>query len=146
MGYAFGHVHKSDVGVVLPQHLAELERKGYPYDMVELRWSVGGDNGPPDADLPDVVKNWNAKYASPKLVIATVSRVVPRVRKTLRRQDSGRQRRFHALLGGRGRLVGPRNGLEPHGRRAAGTGRSPLGHARPETISRGGSFPTPGAT
>jgi hypothetical protein len=74
-GYAFGHVHQSDVGKVLPQHLVELERKGYPYDMVELRWCVGGDNGPPDAGLSDMVKNWNAKYAWPKLVITTTSRL-----------------------------------------------------------------------
>ena len=55
----------------LPEHLAELEKKGYPYDIVQLRWNVGGDNGPPDATLSDVVKNWNAKHAYPKLVIAT---------------------------------------------------------------------------
>ena len=31
-------------------------KMGYPYDIVQLRWNVGGDNGPPDATLPDVVK------------------------------------------------------------------------------------------
>jgi len=75
MGYAFGHVHKSDMEKVLLEHLALLEKEGYPYDMVELRWTVGGDNGPPDADLPDVVKHWNAKYESPRLVIATTSQL-----------------------------------------------------------------------
>ena len=75
MGYAFGHVHKSDVAKVLPEHLAELEKKGYPYDITYLRWNVGGDNGPPDQTLSDVVKNWNAKHASPKLIIATTSEV-----------------------------------------------------------------------
>lgn len=55
----------------LPARLAELEKKGYPYDIVQLRWNIGGDNGPPDASLSDVVKDWNAKHAYPKMVIAT---------------------------------------------------------------------------
>jgi alpha-mannosidase len=57
----------------LVSHLAQLEQQGYPYDMVQLRWTVGGDNGHPDADLPDMVKNWNAAHQNPKLVIATTS-------------------------------------------------------------------------
>jgi hypothetical protein len=57
----------------LPEHLAQLQRKGYPYDIVQLQWCVGSDNGPPDATLPEVVKNWNAKHVYPKLVIATTS-------------------------------------------------------------------------
>jgi hypothetical protein len=73
LGYAFGHVHRKDVEKVLPEHLAELERKGYPYDITYLRWNVGGDNGPPDETLSDMVKNWNAKHASPRLIIATAN-------------------------------------------------------------------------
>ena len=72
-GYAFGHVHRKDMETVIPEHLAELERKGYPYDIAYLRWTVGGDNGPPDETLSDVVKNWNAKHASPKMIIATTT-------------------------------------------------------------------------
>ena len=34
---------------VLAERLPQLEKMGYPYDMVYLRWNVGGDNGPPDA-------------------------------------------------------------------------------------------------
>jgi hypothetical protein len=75
MGYAFGHVHKSDVAKVLPEHLAALEKKGYPYDIAYLRWNVGGDNGPPDQTLSDVVKSWNERYASPKLIISTTTPV-----------------------------------------------------------------------
>jgi alpha-mannosidase len=41
--------------------------------MVQLRYSIGGDNGPPDPDLPEFVKKWNAEYVWPKLVIATTS-------------------------------------------------------------------------
>ena len=52
-------------------YLTELAGEGYPYDMVQVRYTVGGDNGPPDPDLPKFVKDWNARYAVPKLTIAT---------------------------------------------------------------------------
>ncbi|MFH1918645.1 MAG: glycosyl hydrolase-related protein [Planctomycetota bacterium] len=52
-------------------YLNELSDSGYPYDMVQLRYSIGGDNGPPDPNLPEFVKQWNAKYVHPKLVIST---------------------------------------------------------------------------
>jgi len=72
MGYAIGMTGYK-LEQQLPEHLAQLERKGYPYDIVQLQWCIGSDNGPPDASLPDLVKNWNAKHAYPKLVIATTS-------------------------------------------------------------------------
>ncbi len=49
-------------------HLAEI---GYPYEMVQLRYTIGGDNGPPDEYLSDFVKEWNVKYESPKIIIST---------------------------------------------------------------------------
>ncbi len=52
-------------------YLNELEARQYPYDLVQLRYSIGGDNGPPDPDLPEYVKDWNSRYASPRMVIAT---------------------------------------------------------------------------
>ena len=57
----------------LPARLAELEKTGYPYDLVQIRWTVGSDNGNVDNKLPDLVKNWNMEHASPRLVIATTS-------------------------------------------------------------------------
>jgi alpha-mannosidase len=50
-----------------------LERAGYPYDLVQLRYSIGGDNGPPDPNLSDFVRKWNDTYLSPHLVISTVT-------------------------------------------------------------------------
>jgi alpha-mannosidase len=50
-------------------YLHELEQAGYPYDRVMLRYSIGSDNGPPDATLPDAVAEWNRRHASPRLVI-----------------------------------------------------------------------------
>jgi len=52
-------------------YLDRLERADYPYDMVHLRYAIGGDNGPPDPDLANYVRQWNEKYAYPRLVIAT---------------------------------------------------------------------------
>ena len=72
MGYSLGHT-KFKFDQDLPERLAQLERANYPYDIVQLRWSIGGDNGPPDVSLPKVVKNWNAKHEYPKMVIATAS-------------------------------------------------------------------------
>jgi alpha-mannosidase len=55
------------------EYMGELEAKCYPYEMVQARYTVGGDNGPPDPELADRVRAWNDKYSSPKLVIATAS-------------------------------------------------------------------------
>ena len=57
---------------LLPDHLENLEKANYPYDMVHLRYDIGSDNGPPDPRLPDIVREWNKRYAYPKLVISTV--------------------------------------------------------------------------
>lgn len=55
------------------RRLERLNEQDYPYDMVQVRYTIGGDNGPPDPALPDFVKQWNEKYESPRLVIATTS-------------------------------------------------------------------------
>ena len=70
LGYAVGP--RYPLSERLMEHLGQLEKQGYPYDIVQLRWSYG-DNGAPDASLCDMVKNWNANHAAPKLVIATTT-------------------------------------------------------------------------
>lgn len=75
-GYSWFHdwsidiLSKSD-GYAVLNFLNELEQKKYPYDMVQLRYTVGNDNGPPDETMPDFIKQWNETYAYPKLRIAT---------------------------------------------------------------------------
>ena len=59
------------------QYLDNLAREGYPYDIVQVRYIIGHDNGPPNPALPDVVKAWNEKYAYPKLIITRGSAMVP---------------------------------------------------------------------
>jgi alpha-mannosidase len=70
-GYSIGHGHRSVIDAVsaISQRLAQVD---YPYDIVQLRWSKG-DNGRPDEGVMDAVRDWNAKYAFPRLVIATTS-------------------------------------------------------------------------
>jgi alpha-mannosidase len=51
--------------------MRRLEEAAYPYVPVQLPYTVDGDNGPTDPDLPDYVRDWNRRYVSPRLVIAT---------------------------------------------------------------------------
>ncbi len=57
----------------LMEYLEQLEAAGYPYELVQLRYSIGGDNGPPDPALPQFVADWNARYQWPKMRIATTA-------------------------------------------------------------------------
>ena len=72
-GYAFGHTVDKLTDAV-QRDLKQLEEKGYPYDLVQIRWSKG-DNGSADERVMQQVRDWNAKYASPRLIIATTSRM-----------------------------------------------------------------------
>jgi hypothetical protein len=71
-GYSFFHSGRLDSSKLF-SYLKRLGDSEYPYDMVQLRYSIGGDNGPPDPKLSEYVKNWNEKYAFPKLIVATTS-------------------------------------------------------------------------
>ena len=106
-----------------------------------------GDNAGPDAEpLPSIVKDWNAKYAYPEAGHRHHQRDVPRVREALRRQAARGPRRFHALLGRRGGVVGPRDGPEPHRRRAARRRPRRSGPCSPRRRTRPTSSTRPGAT
>jgi alpha-mannosidase len=54
----------------LLDYLDQLEAKNYAYDLVQVRHCLG-DNGAPDVDFSDKVKEWNSTHAFPRLVIAT---------------------------------------------------------------------------
>jgi len=68
-GRRVGHTLLSEQDKILA-YLDDLEKKGYPYDMVNVRYGIGSDNGPPNSALPDSVKAWNETYVWPKLVIS----------------------------------------------------------------------------
>lgn len=80
-GYSWFHdwsidiLSKSDGHAIL-KFLNELDQKKYPYDMVQLRYTVGNDNGPPDETMPDFIKKWNETYAYPKMRIATTKEMM----------------------------------------------------------------------
>ena len=59
----------------VPRFLDYLEESDFPYDIAMLRYEIGGDNGHPDPGLPDKVKAWNEKYAYPKIILSTNSRL-----------------------------------------------------------------------
>ncbi len=51
--------------------MRRLEESDSRYAIVQLPYTINGDNGPNDPDLSDYVREWNGRYASPRLVIAT---------------------------------------------------------------------------
>jgi hypothetical protein len=51
--------------------MRRLGAQAYPYRHVQLPYTIDGDNGPNDPALPDVVRAWNERYASPRLLIST---------------------------------------------------------------------------
>ena len=74
-GYSWYHRIQLADSEKLLGYLDGLADSDYPYDMVQMRYTVGGDNGPPDENLPEFVKEWNAKYEWPKLAITTTGRL-----------------------------------------------------------------------
>ncbi len=56
----------------LPPYLAELEKKGYPFNILGFKMSgFITDNSPPNLKPCDIVREWNVKYAYPRLILAT---------------------------------------------------------------------------
>ena len=59
---------------ILPEMLTEFEEKGYPFDAVRFRvQGAHRDNSPPSIKFSNVAKEWNSKWAYPKIIIATNS-------------------------------------------------------------------------
>ncbi len=81
-GYSWFHGnpvgHKIEKEKIL-NYLSYLEEQGYPYDLLMVRYNIGGDNGPPNPALCDFVKEWNEKYAYPKMVVARNSGAMKRL-------------------------------------------------------------------
>ena len=70
-GYAIGH-GVDHIADAVQRTLTDLERANHPYDITALRWSKG-DNGSADERVMRVVRDWNERYAWPKLIIGTTS-------------------------------------------------------------------------
>jgi hypothetical protein len=56
----------------ISEYCNELAAKNYPYDLVQLRYTKNADNGPVDTLLTGFVEQWNERYITPQLTIASV--------------------------------------------------------------------------
>jgi hypothetical protein len=55
-------------------HLADLDKKSYPFDRIGIQFSgYFTDNAPPSTAASMLVKEWNARYETPKLRLALAS-------------------------------------------------------------------------
>jgi hypothetical protein len=72
-GYSYASSTGANLAGDVAEYLERLEKIQYPYDVACLRWQANAGNGAPDARLSDEVRAWNARYASPHLVIATTA-------------------------------------------------------------------------
>lgn len=63
------------VDAFLFEELEKLERQKSPYDYFVMTWSMA-DNCVIDADLPEAVKQWNEKFAYPKLIMAGAKEIL----------------------------------------------------------------------
>jgi alpha-mannosidase len=72
---SYSSFHEGEIDKLGDEKILKLMRKldetAYPYDLVQLPYTVGGDNGPPDPNLPGFVKQWNERYVSPRILIST---------------------------------------------------------------------------
>jgi alpha-mannosidase len=82
-GQGYGGWHGYTAGAIkergtrkIAAYMNELAAKGYPYDMVQWRYNIVSDNGPVDSTLSDFVREWNEKYASPRLIIANAGKMM----------------------------------------------------------------------
>jgi hypothetical protein len=67
----FWGIEKSDYETMAPNvfnYIKTIEQKGYPFDAVAVQYSgYYTDNSPPSMHECDVIRDWNNKYAVPKL-------------------------------------------------------------------------------
>ena len=82
-GQGYGGWHGFTAGAIkergtrkIAAYMNELTAKGYPYDMLQWRYNIVSDNGPVDSTLSDFVREWNEKYASPRLIIANAGTIM----------------------------------------------------------------------
>ena len=73
-GASYSSFHEGPLSKLGDEKILKLVRKldeaSYPYEIVQLPYTLG-DNGPPDPTLADFVRQWNERYISPRLILAT---------------------------------------------------------------------------
>jgi len=83
-GNIYGLVNKSpDFEANILWYLADLERRGYPFDRVAIQFSgYYADNSPPSMAAGERVKLWNEKYEYPRIRLSVVNEFFEYVEKT----------------------------------------------------------------
>ena len=73
-GASYSSFHEGPLSKLGDDKIMKLARKlddnSYPYEIVQLPYTLA-DNGPPDPTLADFVRQWNDRYVTPRLIIAT---------------------------------------------------------------------------
>ncbi len=73
-GASYASFHEGKLSKLGDEKIMKLVRKldaaSYPYEIVQLPYTLG-DNGGPDSTLSDFVRQWNERYVTPRLVLAT---------------------------------------------------------------------------
>ena len=72
-GYALSHRYHYMSPRLVDEMCDSLARREYAYDIAYVRWSGHGDNGAPDPEICDFIKDWNNEYAWPKFIISGTS-------------------------------------------------------------------------
>jgi alpha-mannosidase len=73
-GNNFGIESKAIKPENLLWHIADLDTRGYMFDRIGIQYSgYRTDNAPPSTAASELVKQWNAKYETPKLRLAVAS-------------------------------------------------------------------------
>lgn len=75
-GQGIGHLWNEDVAIRdIEQRLTDLQRRGYPYDLLRAYVSGGmRDNAPPSLRFSMIAREWNHRWAYPKLIVSTNTR------------------------------------------------------------------------
>ncbi|MCW1923141.1 hypothetical protein OKA05_11305 [Luteolibacter arcticus] len=137
-GYGMAHIYGALGETVINDVMVSLEQAENPYDVAYIRWAGHGDNAVPEPEICDAVRDWNAQYAYPKLIISGTTEAFRALE----------QRHGDSLpvvtgdwtppLGGWQWLVRTRNRNEPEELGPARTGRGSVCHGQPRRIFRHG--------
>jgi hypothetical protein len=56
----------------IPRFIDELAQRGYPHHRVRVHFQAGWrDNSPPDVRISHIAREWNARYAYPRLIVSS---------------------------------------------------------------------------
>jgi len=72
-GWGIGQVSVETMAPNLFRYLESLEKRGYPFDAISVQYQgYRTDNSPPSMMQNDAIREWNSKYATPKLRSALI--------------------------------------------------------------------------